>query len=378
MNQLNPNFLSEGEEIIIEPTGVSDQSNQSHQAQSDTRNQSLSTTAKQAATEKNTDLAELNQLFDELEEMITIKKKQQQEQLDASAHKYADRQKEITAKRENITLNVPNEFDQIEALEDDDDFLVEMDEFIQLPSRARLINQLRTCMPNDSAPEYTTINEYGNYYKVKLAMQLADTITQSGVAHSPTMYLASGIDIELPLLLQSRHIIMVDPCFSQLKSVNYVINKVNQYDSCDPEIKQISPFHHHIKFRFNFGRDLETVNLDLFGKRYQEYQNFLPLGCILEYNSALDHSLAKSDLIAKLMTGGLIINNQPSPMREVHVGWLNRLSNTVDPNQIEDQNAQHLGLTALRFPYIPFAVYQKHASNQRLLTYSESLPSVHQ
>jgi|GEM_PF-2638920 len=373
MNQNNHNFLSEGEEVTIEKSESDNQSIQTDSPITTDRSQPTSSSSTQTTKDQSAELAELNQLFDELEEMIAEKKSQQQAQAQRVVARQANRQQEILQKRENINLNIPTEFDQVEPLPDDDNFLAELDEYIQLPSRARLINQLNTCMPAENTAEYTTINEHGNYYKVKLAMHLADVITQSGAAHSPTMYLASGLDIEFPLLLQSRHIIMVDPCFSQIDSVHRIVSKINQYDSYDPEVKQISPYHHHIKFRFNFGRDLETVNLDLFGKRYQEYQNFLPLGCILEYNSSLNHSLAKSDLITKLMTGGLIINNQPSPMREVHVGWLNRLSNTIDPDQIEDQNAQHLGLSTIRLPFIPFAVYQKQSSNPRLLNYSETL-----
>jgi len=367
------NILEEGQEITIERDDDEAASTSSHLSLVNEKSVSDKMSSELDSVDISNELEELNSLFQELEAMITEKKETGKIVGDITKPTEEEKESMVAQTREKIFQNDDQSSVSENFIEEDENFPQELEEFCQNPSSVRLINQLTTCQPPENNKKYTTISEYGNYYKARMAINLKSIIEESGVSHAPIMYIASGLDIEFPLLLQARHIIMVDPCFSREDAVNQIIAKVNQYDSYEPRITQISPSHHNIKFRFNFGRDLEIVNLDLFGKRYEEYLNFLPLGAIIEYNSSLDHTLAKPDLLRKLMNGGLIINNQPSPIRDLHLGWLNRLSNTLDPDKIEDQNAQYLGLKSRRLPFLPFAIYQKENSTANLLKYSEEL-----
>jgi hypothetical protein len=165
---------------------------------------------------------------------------------------------------------------------------------------------------------------------------------------------------------------MLDPCFSKEKNIGIVLQKVIEYDKDQPEINRISSWHTHINFKFDFGRGPETVYLDLVAKTYQDYEIILPLGYVIEFNSRLDHTLYKTDVLSKLLIGGLIINNHQSPLRNRDLSIFDILKYGNNIDQVEEAKAAKLGLKTIRIPNVPFAVYQKSENSQRLLDFAES------
>lgn len=209
------------------------------------------------------------------------------------------------------------------------------------------------------------------YHKIKIGLKLKDMIEESNIAYYPALYIGSRLDLEFPLLLRARKIIFVDPFFQEEENIHKLFKKVLNYDSKNPKINKISSFHWHISFVFDFGAGLENVHLDIFSLSFEKYNHILPLAYIIEFNSVLEHSLYKTELLEKLIVGGFIINNNESPLRQHTLTLLDILSFGRDLNKIEDNKATNMGLRAIRIDNVPFAIYQKQKNNSKLLHFAE-------
>ncbi len=214
------------------------------------------------------------------------------------------------------------------------------------------------------------IKELSTLHKIKTGVGLLPYIENNSLSLYPLLYISSHLDLEFPLILQAKKIIMLDPCFARNENIGSILQKVINYDSGQPEVNHISSWHTHITFNFDFGRGLEKVHLDLIARKYQDYEIVLPLSCILEFNSPLEHTLYKKDILQKLMIGGLIINNQQSPLKTTKISFLDMLQYGNNVDKIEDVKANKLGLETIRIPNVPYAIYKKTSNSPKLLELS--------
>lgn len=215
------------------------------------------------------------------------------------------------------------------------------------------------------------IKQLSTFHKIKTGISLLPLIEKSNIGNYPLLYIGSNLDLEFSLILQAKKIIMLDPCFSNEENIGKVLQKVITYDHRQPEINRISSWHTRISFYFDFGRTPEKVIIDLVAKTYQEYEIILPLGYVIEFNSKLDHTLFKPDVLDKLLVGGLIINNHQSPLRNQGLSLFDMIKYGKNIDRVEEIKARKLGLSTIRIPQVPFAVYQKIENNQRLLDFAE-------
>lgn len=215
------------------------------------------------------------------------------------------------------------------------------------------------------------IRQLSTFYKIKTGISLLPIIDKSNISHYPLLYIGSNLDLEFPLILQAKKIVMLDPCFSNEENIGKILQKVITYDSEQPEINRFSSWHTRISFYFDFGRGAEKVHVDLVAKTYQEYEIILPLGYIVEFNSKLDHTLFKPDALNKLLIGGLIINNHQSPLRNQNLSLFDILKYGKNIDKVEEIKARKLGLSTIRISRVPFAIYQKTENNPRLLDFAE-------
>ena len=216
-------------------------------------------------------------------------------------------------------------------------------------------------------------NKVSTYQKIKLGISLYSHLKDSNIVNYPALYIGSNTDIEFPIILGARKIILLDPCFKDENKVNAVFQKIIQYDiSENAAIKKISNKHHHIKYQFDFGEGIEDCYIDILSLGYDEYQPFIPLGYIIEFNSNLDHTLCKPELLTKLINNGLIINNVESPLRHQTLTFMDFILFNKDLNSIEENKAKNMGLATLRFENIPFSVYQKKQNNPKLIDFART------
>lgn len=216
------------------------------------------------------------------------------------------------------------------------------------------------------------INFDANSHKIRLGLRLGNYIESLGIYKYPAVYLASGLDLELPLVLRARRIIMIDPIFTLEQNIEAIRQKIIMYDPSGLIEKKVSTYHYNFTFSFDFGYGPETVYLDIFAKTYQDFDYLSPIGYILEFNNELDHCLFKSDLMEKLITNGLIIDNQESPLRTQKPSIFDMVFYGQNPDILEDKRAAAIGLKTIRIENIPFTIYQKLYKSNRLLNYQPS------
>ena len=220
-------------------------------------------------------------------------------------------------------------------------------------------------------------NEFNTKNKIRLALNLNALTESSTIAHYPAIYIGSGLDLEFPLVLNARHIVMIDPCFAVEKNRQTILKKVLEYGSEAKPIRMITAWHHHIEFNFDSGRGPEKTTVDLFARSFADYRSILPIGYIIEFNSILNHSLFKANLLERLLIGGLVINNHESPLRQTMpklsiLDWVDFSGKSDSEEELEDKQARKLGLETIRVDNVPFAVYQKVADSPRLIKYANS------
>ncbi|MFA4930767.1 MAG: hypothetical protein WC570_02770 [Patescibacteria group bacterium] len=208
------------------------------------------------------------------------------------------------------------------------------------------------------------------YHKLKIGLALNEYFKDSNISDYPALYIGSDVDLEFPLILQAKKIVMLDPCFSGQQKINEVVHKANTHSQGDLKIKHVSPWHTHLGFVFDFGQGREKVTVDMISQKYEDFESILPLGYIIEFNGILAHTLHKPNIIKKLMLGGIIINNQESPLRQKSLTITDILQYGQNKDELESKKAQALGLNTIRIPDVPFAVYQKFREEEQLINYS--------
>ncbi len=127
----------------------------------------------------------------------------------------------------------------------------------------------------------------------------------------PLIYIGSGTDVEYPLALGGRSILMVDPIFGHEEARQELIEKIRKIVAENSVIEDTA-----INFKFDFGEGPENVRVEMVAQHYpysedkrKEGDYNLPQenGVILLY--APDGVIIKENLLReKLVEGGIIIN----------------------------------------------------------------------
>ncbi|MES2225682.1 MAG: hypothetical protein V4480_02635 [Patescibacteria group bacterium] len=81
--------------------------------------------------------------------------------------------------------------------------------------------------------------------------------------NNPMVYIGSGTDVEYPLALGGRHIIMVDPVFEQQQAIQEVIDRIEHLIA-----KGMEKDRNRLTFDFDFGEGSEQVVVELVPSAY--------------------------------------------------------------------------------------------------------------
>jgi len=157
-------------------------------------------------------------------------------------------------------------------------------------------------------------------YKRDLVLEIAGNyLPPSGVLREyPSVYIASGVDVALPLCLGARKIVMVDKAFQDdPEARDIVIDRIITITSQQPTI--ISD--HEVSFLFDFGDDKEEVRV-LFEegpylpyRRENKYAMPSKVAMVIQFLGQLTEiydALLKKSVVA----GGLLLSDRNPDMRD--------------------------------------------------------------
>lgn len=138
-------------------------------------------------------------------------------------------------------------------------------------------------------------------------------IDQNIVQNYPTVYLGSGIDIEYPLVLGSRKIILVDPVFRDSKIRGIVIGRIAELTGEQPS--KVLESTHSFTFDFGNGREEATVTFEQEPyssveevSKYKIPENIGMILCFLSTTGLTrGHNLDAQSVRDKLVPGGMIL-----------------------------------------------------------------------
>ncbi len=130
----------------------------------------------------------------------------------------------------------------------------------------------------------------------------------------PTVYIGAGIDIEYPLSLGSRNIIMVDPSLKEIYLIEELRQKIRNLSEEVPREDQ-----NHFYFKFDFGKGKEDTVITIDPRIYANEDNaaidrvdrFMPpdkIGTILAFQS--ENPAQNRETIEHLLPDGLILTNR--------------------------------------------------------------------
>ena len=146
---------------------------------------------------------------------------------------------------------------------------------------------------------------------VVLELVKKDLLTTEILQTHPLVYIGSGLDVEYPLALGGRHIIMVDPIFSDPQSEEEIIKKIKKIIEREVNKGFLTG---QINFTFDFGVGVEPVIVQLVPKMYERDDNggVIPdqAGAIVLYASHGPSGRVEIDdsMRLKLIDGGIILS----------------------------------------------------------------------
>lgn len=153
------------------------------------------------------------------------------------------------------------------------------------------------------------------HYKKGVLLDLLEKkeINQNVLRKCETIYLGSNIDIEYPLCLGARKIVLADPAFKNPISQTLLFKKIKDLVGREPTHTSENEY----TFFFDFGDGPEEVMLELAGKSYAfreeltEYKIPDGVGLILSFitpsGTTLKHPLDARAVRDKLVAGGMVI-----------------------------------------------------------------------
>jgi hypothetical protein len=140
-----------------------------------------------------------------------------------------------------------------------------------------------------------------------------DLISKNILKDYPTLYLGAGTDVEYPLALGSREIIMLDYILDDKDVVENLIKSISDAIGQDPEMNG-----DEIRFPFDFGEGKEEVVVKLIAKNYSPEQQtpdaFISpekIGMILTFapQGPMGVIVTGDDLKSKVVSGGAILED---------------------------------------------------------------------
>ena len=137
------------------------------------------------------------------------------------------------------------------------DYKAEMDYYKTLAASLREVLPSTHLQRAFDAVHAATMHDRGDLKRIEAYLHnLARTELEQPLKHYPLVYCGSGTDVDYPLLMGGRHVIMLDPTFGEkYNSFSEVLNRVALIvDPATPTVKDKT-----ISFQFDFGSGLEDV-----------------------------------------------------------------------------------------------------------------------
>lgn len=149
------------------------------------------------------------------------------------------------------------------------------------PDKVRALKNLRTASANGLLPKLQFLSDF--YTLVERGI-----VDQEAISSRPALYVASGVDVELPLLMGVRDLQMIDPLY-----LNKIFQKIKEYQGRKIE-------KHRFCLNFDFGDGTREVIIQRCQKHLENVVLEKKYGLILEFASPPGFS----GLDAYLLEGG--------------------------------------------------------------------------
>lgn len=153
--------------------------------------------------------------------------------------------------------------------------------------------------------------------KLENALALRSRLQQEGIVQrEKTEYVGSGVDVEYPLLLGSRNLILVDPILQDKKSSTKVSERVRRFDPEAQEIKEDGSLTIH--FLFDFGNGKEKTSVQVLPQFFQSLPKQEPIGVLITYCLGPNNIFSYPKLLKSVVERGYILTNEySSPISSV-------------------------------------------------------------
>jgi hypothetical protein len=137
-----------------------------------------------------------------------------------------------------------------------------------------------------------------------------ELIPPDTLKHHPIVYIGSGIDVEYPLALGGRHILMVDPFLADENAKKEILQNLEKLAGTVSNIAET------IEFKFDFGEGLEDVKVHMIAKPYpysekqrKDTDYVIPMDAAAILSYAPEGISFDTDLLReKLSDGGVLIH----------------------------------------------------------------------
>lgn len=181
----------------------------------------------------------------------------------------------------------------------------------------------------DSLDTVTPFRAVQREQKKNTALELiARVVTPELLKSHPLVYIGSGSDVEYPLVLGARDIVLIDPVFRSPDAAGTIAARVEQLTSVQPHIEENT-----ISFEFEFEQGKpEPVCVTLIPESYPvheaETERVLPpdAGYIVLFASKSIDTVVRPDeyMLQRLAPGGAIIDGPDVVTRDPETGGMHR------------------------------------------------------
>lgn len=137
-------------------------------------------------------------------------------------------------------------------------------------------------------------------------------VNQDTLTSYPSLYICSGIDIELPLLMGLRNVDMLDICFKE--ELEKIVDRLSNYN-CFERVSE-----NEFTFKFDYGNGRETVNVSAIDESLNEFNILKKYGLVLGFLTCpydTDNFMASDYLVNR----GYFIETKPNVITDdVNIG----------------------------------------------------------
>lgn len=147
--------------------------------------------------------------------------------------------------------------------------------------------------------------------KLENALALRNRLQQEGIVQKEKMkYIGSGLDIQYPLLLGGRNIILVDSIFQEDQHLPDLLERIKKYDPEAQLTKEES--NSTIHFLFDFGKGKEQVAIQVVPQSFQSLPKQEPIGVLITYCLGPNNIFYYPKLLKSVVERGYILTNEYS------------------------------------------------------------------